>query len=132
MPNRTKYSLAAMTAFTLVVAGIAATNGIAEAKGKPVTITLTCTNAVGNASATVQLQSSIFGGAASNTLTLDCGTDSVSGLSTNTRTLKATSLPAGFVSYSISQSIPASGGCIGMSIRPLTTPCNTGITLTVS
>ena len=132
MSNRTRFSLAALTALTFVIAGTAATGSIAEAKGKPVTVTLTCTNAVGSATAVVQLQSTIFGPAASNTLTLDCGTGSLSGLATNTQTLRATSLPAGFVSYTISQSSPAAGGCIGQSIRPLLTTCNTGITLTVS
>lgn len=132
MPSRRKVLLEALMALTLLVAGTAATDGIAEAKGKPVTITLSCTNAVGSASATVQLQNSIFGGPASGTVTLDRGTDRVSGLSINTRTLKAASLPAGFVSYSICQSVSTSGGCVGTSTRPLTTPCNVGITLTVS
>lgn len=112
---------------------IATTGTIAEAKGKPVTITLSCTNAVGIASATVQLQSSIFGPAASNALTLDCGTDSLSGLATNTKTLKATSLPNGFVSYSITESSPIAGGCFGNSIRPVNdAACISGITLTIS
>lgn len=77
--------------------------GTAYAKGKPVTVTLSCTNAVGSATATVQLQRTIFGPAASNPLTLDCGTASVSGLSTNSQTLKATSLPSGYVSYNVSR-----------------------------
>ena len=132
MSNRPKFSLAALTALTLVTAGTAVISNIAEAKGKPVTVTLSCTNAVGSATAVVQLQSSIFGGPASNTVTIDCGSASLSGLASNSLTLKATSLPAGYVSYSISQSTPAAGGCIGQSIRPLATTCNTGITLTVS
>ena len=131
--SRLKRVIAAGAAAAAIGAACVATTGsIAEAKGKPVTVTLSCTNAVGSASATVQLKSSIFGGTASNVLTLDCGSLSVSGLATNTQTLKATSMPAGFVSYSISQSVPAAGGCAGSSIRPLVTSCNVGITLTVS
>jgi hypothetical protein len=116
----------------LAVSAFSLSSGTAEAKGKPVRVTLTCTNAVGSASATVQLLASIVGVVASGPLTVDCGADSVSGLSSQTLTLKASSLPAGAASYSITQSAPAAGGCAGRSIRPFITTCNTGITLTVS
>ena len=111
MHASSKFRLA--TAALVAVSAFSMLGGTAYAKGKPVTVTLSCTNAVGSASATVQLQSTIFGPAASNPLTLDCGTASVSGLPTNTQTLKATSLPAGYVNYSISESSPAAGGCAG-------------------
>lgn len=132
MPQLKRMIAAGAALVSIAAAGVLTTGTAAEAKGKPVTVTLACTNAVGSASATVQLQGSIFGPIASSPLTLDCGSASVSGLATNTQTLKATSLPNGFVSYSISQSVPASGGCLGASIRPASVPCNVGITLTVS
>ncbi len=72
-----------------------------------------------------------FGGMASSPLTLDCGSASLSGLATNTQTLKATSLPNGYASYSITYSGSTSGECPGLSIRPFAVPCG-DVALTVS
>ena len=99
--------------------------GIAHAQGKPAKVTLSCTNGVVDATATVQLLSTTSGPAASDPLTVDCKTGTVM--------LKGSSSRVDYASYSISQLDPAAGSCsAAAAIRPLTIDCGTGVRLTMT
>src|SRR5207249_2296746 len=72
--------------------------GPAAAKGKPVTITLACTPVASSISATVQITTGGFPGSdLGSPVSLSCGPDSISGLASETTTVKGLpQAPGGF------------------------------------
>jgi hypothetical protein len=108
MRRLVRFGLAAALATTLVAPVLAQS---AYAKGKPSKVTLACPTGE-SASGTVTLQSSIFGGPASNPTPVSCASGQ-----TSTVSIHPTSQPAAAFSYSISGTGTNPGGCFGSGTR---------------
>ena len=115
----------------MVIVGVVAASavsmlaGSADAKGKPVRVSLSCATITGTATLTVQMKSTLFGGNIGSPVTLTCGPNSVSGLTTDTTTIKGLSAVPGAYSFSASYTTSnGSGGCGGAATRGTVSTCN--------